>query len=744
MSPSPRLYPRFRLARSPSSPTCSRRARRRRPTSRTSSSRTSSGRTPRRPGRRGVRVTRCRRSASGSATTSRSGSPTGPDIVRAWFGANAVGAVYAPLNLAAKGSYLEHTLKVADAKVLVAHHQLAERLVGIDAPSLEQVVIVGGQPPAGLAVARGDPRRAAGRRLGRAADPGAARSSRGTTSASSTRRGRPGRRRAFVPRTPRSGTTRTASSSRTSTSSDRYLNALPMFHTAGTGITYSMLRAGGSVALSGGFSASRFWDDVRRFEATITIAIHGMVTFMLDQPVKPDDADNPLKTVYMGPLSRHKEFAERFGVRIYTAYGMTEVPVPITSALDPDDERSCGVNAAPEQYELRLVDENDVRVPPEHAGRARSRRHAHPWTINSGYKGMPEATAEAWRNGWFHTGDQFTRDEDGNFYFLDRIKDVIRRRGENISSFEVETEVMSHPLVKEAAAVAVQNPDIAESAGDEEVKVVVVLEEGADPRSGRADGVPRGPHARVLGSAVHRVPPGAAAHGVAQAEEGRPARGRDHGGHLGPGEGRRQAQAGSPDLSLLEADERRGAARRRPVRLLRSHLSFPLRDHCPACGGAVERELLPSHGTLWTWTTQGFEPKPPYVAGRRVRAVRRRVRRVPRPPPRRREAGGGRPGAARDRHDDARRGDRARRPTRPTRSHPHERDRDRRRRDPSVRPARGGLRVCRWACTRCGKRSPTRASRGATCSSPTAAARTAATPTRWSPTSARPASRSPT
>ena len=403
--------------------------------------------------------------------------PTGPDIVRAWFGANAVGAVYAPLNLAAKGSYLEHTLKVADAKVLVAHHQLAERLVEIDAPSLEQVVIVGGQPPAGLRW----PAVTLDELLDGVSDE------------------RPTLTRAIEPWDDlsliyTSGTTGPSKGVRAAHAAfwnyancfilpyvderDRYLNALPMFHTAGTGITYSMLRAGGSVALSGGFSASRFWDDVRRFEATITIAIHGMVTFMLDQPVKPDDADNPLKTVYMGPLSRHKEFAERFGVRIYTAYGMTEVPVPITSALDPDDERSCGVNAAPDQYELRLVDDHDVEVAPNTPGELVA-RHVHPWTINSGYKGMPAATAEAWRNGWFHTGDQFTRDEDGNFYFLDRIKDVIRRRGENISSFEVETEVMSHPLVKEAAAVAVQNPDIAESAGDEEVKVVVVLEEGA-------------------------------------------------------------------------------------------------------------------------------------------------------------------------------------------------------------------------------------------------------------------------
>ena len=403
--------------------------------------------------------------------------PTGPDVVRAWFGANAAGGVYAPLNLAAKGSYLEHTLKVADAKVLVAHHQLAERLVGIDAPSLEQVVIVGGEAPAGLAWptvtfeelldGASDERP----RLPRPVEPWDDLSLIYTSGTTGPSKGVRAAHAAFwnyancfiLPYVDES---------------DRYLNALPMFHTAGTGITYSMLRAGGSVALSKGFSASRYWDDVRRFEATITIAIHGMVTFMLDQPPKPDDADNPLKTVYMGPLSRHKEFAQRFGVEIYTAYGMTEVPVPITSRLNPDDERSCGVNAAPGQYELRLVDENDIPVAPNTPGELIA-RHRLPWTINSGYKNMPAATAEAWRNGWFHTGDQFTQDEDGNFFFLDRIKDVIRRRGENISSFEVETEVMSHPLVKDAAAVAVQTPELEASAGDEEVKIVVVLEPGA-------------------------------------------------------------------------------------------------------------------------------------------------------------------------------------------------------------------------------------------------------------------------
>jgi len=403
--------------------------------------------------------------------------PTGPDVLRAWFGANAAGAVYAPLNLAARGTFLEHTLNLAEAKLLVAHHQLVERLVGLQLPHLETVVTVGGEADVDL------PWR--------------------TLTMEELLDGVPDER----PTLPRpiepwddlsliytSGTTGPSKGVRAAhaafwnyancfvlpfvNENDRYLSSLPMFHTAGTGITYSMLRAGGSVALNKGFSASRFWDDVRRFEATVTIAIHGMVTFMLGQPEKPDDADNPLRVVYMGPLSQHKEFGRRFGVSVYTAYGMTEVPVPIVSGLDPDDERSCGRAADPVHYELRLVDENDVPVAPGTPGELIA-RHTLPWTINSGYKNMPEATAEAWRNGWFHTGDQFTQDEQGNFYFLDRIKDVIRRRGENISSFEVEAEVMSHPLVKDAAAVAVKNPDLDEAAGDEEVKVAVVLEEGA-------------------------------------------------------------------------------------------------------------------------------------------------------------------------------------------------------------------------------------------------------------------------
>jgi carnitine-CoA ligase len=97
-----------------------------------------------------------------------------------------------------------------------------------------------------------------------------------------------------------------------------------------------------------------------------------------------------------------------------------------------------------------------------------------PWTMNAGYLDMPEATAKAWRNGWFHTGDGFRKDERGRYHFVDRLKDTIRRRGENVSSFEVEAEVLAHPAVAEVAAIAVPADDT-----EDEIKVVVVPQDGA-------------------------------------------------------------------------------------------------------------------------------------------------------------------------------------------------------------------------------------------------------------------------
>jgi len=173
-----------------------------------------------------------------------------------------------------------------------------------------------------------------------------------------------------------------------------------------------------------------------------------------------------------------EEFSRRFGVDVYTAFGMTEVPVPIRSGLNPTNERSCGKAVDPETFELMVADEHGIPVPSGQPGELLV-RHRFPWVMNSGYRAMPEATMHAWAHGWFHTGDQFIEDSEGNFYFVDRVKDAIRRRGENISSFEVEQDALAHPEVEEVAAVAVPNPDVAAGTGDEEVKVVVVRSEGS-------------------------------------------------------------------------------------------------------------------------------------------------------------------------------------------------------------------------------------------------------------------------
>jgi crotonobetaine/carnitine-CoA ligase len=154
---------------------------------------------------------------------------------------------------------------------------------------------------------------------------------------------------------------------------------------------------------------------------------------------------------------------------------MTETSIPLHSGWDFDDWRSCGkARPGPPGYEVRLVDERDVPVAEGETGELVCRTEE-PWAMNAGYLGRPEETATAWRNGWFHTGDAFRMDAGGRYYFVDRIKDAIRRRGENVSSFEIEREVLDHPDVNECAAIGVPS-----ELGEEDIKVFVVRRPGSD------------------------------------------------------------------------------------------------------------------------------------------------------------------------------------------------------------------------------------------------------------------------
>jgi crotonobetaine/carnitine-CoA ligase len=257
------------------------------------------------------------------------------------------------------------------------------------------------------------------------------------------------------------------------TEEDRFLINGPMFHVLGMGPMYCLLARGGSLAIVDRFDTATFWESVRRTGATSAFLLGVMATFLEKAPETERDADNPLRLVLMVPLGDGAErFAKRFGLDVYTIFNMTEISTPIVSEPNPKVAGTCG--KVREGVEVRLVDANDCEVERGRVGEMIIRTDR-PWAMNSGYYGNPEATAKAWRNGWFHTGDAFMQDEAGNFFFVDRIKDTIRRRGENISSFEVEVEVLAHPDVNEAAAVGVPS-----EYGEDEVMVVVAPVQGRE------------------------------------------------------------------------------------------------------------------------------------------------------------------------------------------------------------------------------------------------------------------------
>jgi crotonobetaine/carnitine-CoA ligase len=254
-----------------------------------------------------------------------------------------------------------------------------------------------------------------------------------------------------------------------------FYSPFTLFHMSGKLPPAVMAGCGGTVVMREQLSLTAFWDDIRSFGATTTIFSKVATDLLMAEAPTPEDRSLPLRQVVMGPVTPdHAAFTERFGVRVGTAFNMTEISVPLRS-WDIGDPASCGrLREGYPGYECRLVDEHDREVPDGALGELVVRT-AVPWTLNLGYHGYPEKTAEAWRNGWFHTGDAFRRTPEGDYYFVDRFKDALRRRGENISSFEVELGVTAHPEVAECAVVAAPGG----SSGDE-IKAVVVLVPGSE------------------------------------------------------------------------------------------------------------------------------------------------------------------------------------------------------------------------------------------------------------------------
>jgi carnitine-CoA ligase len=254
-----------------------------------------------------------------------------------------------------------------------------------------------------------------------------------------------------------------------------YTAGLPLFHVAGKwGVLFGSAIKGATAVVARQFSATNFWNDVRTYGVTATYLLGAMANFLQRQPVKPDDHENSLQKILMCPLLADVEaFIDRFQVRVGTAYGSTEANAPILLPAGSPIRHSQVVGwARSELFDVRIIDGLDEELPRGMAGQIAVRPKA-PDIIMLGYWHQPQATLDMWRNLWLHTGDAGFQDEEGLFYFTDRLKDTIRRRGENISSMEVEGVLNQHPAVQECAVFPVKSAHT-----EEEVMAAVVLHEG--------------------------------------------------------------------------------------------------------------------------------------------------------------------------------------------------------------------------------------------------------------------------
>ena len=258
------------------------------------------------------------------------------------------------------------------------------------------------------------------------------------------------------------------------TAQDVVYNTLPLFHIGGQNMVWMALVSDTTVALAERFSASRFWDDVRQHQATFTLFLGAMIPILHKQPPHPDDPANPLRIALSAaaPRTIWEAFEQRFQVKIVELYSQTEGGFLLNS--NARAEGKVGAMGKPSAgFEMKVVDEQDRELPPGAVGELVYRSAGGSALVE--YYKNPQATAEKTRGGWIRSGDLAYQDEDGYFFFVDRKNDFMRRRGENISSFEVEKIINGYPSVLESAAYAIPS-----ELGEDEVMVAIVLQPGAE------------------------------------------------------------------------------------------------------------------------------------------------------------------------------------------------------------------------------------------------------------------------
>lgn len=413
--------------------------------------------------------------------------PNSDDYVAVWFGILKAGAVMVPVNTAYKADFLQYILDSSDSKLLFIAEEYLDRMPPIKnrIKGLERVVVWtrGGKAKFDRHGFRFAKMKSYADFIkgSRSAEPGVevvftdyARLmfTSGTT----------GRSKGVMrPSAADYSSARNCAEIMDLGPSDVYFTCLPLFHSNAMVMTvYPALIKGAKAVVEEKYSASRFWKWMNDYKVTRFNTVGTVSYFMWNTPPSPEEKTHKVKLVLGSPAPHDiiEEFMDRFNIKLMEGYGLTETgQCTWMRPGEPFRVGSCGKEAP--GYEIKIADpESDEELPRGEVGQIVVRPRI-PNIMLHFYNKMPEKTVEDFRNLWFHTGDAGWMDKDGYIYFTDRVKDYIRRRGENISSFEVEKTVLSHPLVKECAAIGVK----AETGrhAEDEVMVVIVPEKGARP-----------------------------------------------------------------------------------------------------------------------------------------------------------------------------------------------------------------------------------------------------------------------
>ncbi len=392
-----------------------------------------------------------------------------------WFAVNTLGAVDAPINPAFFGGLLAHQIRLVKPRLVICDRalaaQLAEglRLADPEGPPAGRRPGGGPAPSPRPPPARGRPRRAPPVAPA-AGDPRAPATILYTSGTTGPSKG------VLMPHAQMHFYSDQTANIHRMTADDVYLTPFPLFHASGRvhGV-YPALLTGGACVLYDRFSARLFAERAARSGGTITNFLGSMIKLILDQPPSDFDRQSRLRSVQAvpTPFSIIEPFKQRFGIEnVAEVLGMTELSWPVMTPYGEARPPGAAGLLVAQWYDAIVADpESDLELPDGQVGEFLVRPR-HPWITCLGYENDPAKTAETQRNLWFHTGDLARRDAEGWFYFVDRLKDSIRRRGESISSFEVEEALLAYPGIADAAAVAHKIPG---EEKDEEILACLVL-----------------------------------------------------------------------------------------------------------------------------------------------------------------------------------------------------------------------------------------------------------------------------